>query len=410
MTIFEKMLTDEYKRAFIEKNDNKFGIDDEYKNRLLMYITGEKCDEDIKSLIQGDFIFSPPVQHLIRKSHSTKRRKVYSFPEQEKFLLKYITFVLMDFDDIHADSLCSFRKDNRVKSFFRTIKKIDPKRELYVLTADISDYGGSVDQDICMEIAGRIFPDDPDFMRFLIRLMTRNEFYVKGELKKERVSIIEGLPMGNFLNNIYLGKLDQLLEPVAVCYMRYADDMAFFTDSKEKAIQALDIIKDQCRKLKLSLNEEKTKIIMPGEDVDVLGIKIYNGGFDIAENSMQKLMSKMKRYRDRQLRRQRRKKTTPHESLEAMIGYYDRTFFGKMQDDHEFNWVIHAFPIITRTDGLHRIDAYVQDCLRVVGSGKMGNSKYRVKYSDMVAGGYKNLVSSYYHGYEISQSVTTNME
>ena len=92
------------------------------------------------------------------------------------------------------------------------------------------------------------------------------------------------------------------------------------------------------------------------------------------------------------------------------VPYYDRTFFGKMQDDHEFNWVIHAFPIITRTDGLHRIDAYVQDCLRVVGSGKMGNSKYRVRYSDMVAGGYKNLVSSYYHGYEISQSVTTNME
>lgn len=96
-----------------------------------------------------------------------------------------------------------------------------------------------------------------DFMRFLIRLMTRNEFYVKGELKKERVSIIEGMPMGNFLNNIYLGDLDQILEPEAVCYMRYADDIAFFTDSLEKANFALAVIKEQCSRLKLFLNEKR---------------------------------------------------------------------------------------------------------------------------------------------------------
>jgi hypothetical protein len=162
------------------------------------------------------------------------------------------------------------------------------------------------------------------------------------------------------------------------------------------------MIKQQCDKLNISLNEKKTILSLPGEDVDLLGIKIYDGGFDIAENSMEKLMAKMKRCRDKHLRRQRRKKITPQQSLISMIKFYDRSFFGRCVDDHEFNWVVHAFPIITRTDSLERIDAYVQDCLRVAGSGKMGNAKYRVRYKDMVDAGYRNLVSAYYHGYTVA--------
>ena len=81
-------------------------------------------------------------------------------------------------------------------------------------------------------------------------------------------------------------------------------------------------------------------------------------------------------------------------------------FFGKKQNDHEFNWVIHAFPIITRTDSLKQLDSYVQDCIRVVGSGKLGDAKYRIRYDAMTAAGYRNLVYAYYHGYTVEEMHT----
>lgn len=403
MTIFEKMLTAEYKDGFIMRKDNKLGLDDAAKKNLSEYILSNQCDIDIRRLMSGDYFFKPPIQHMTRKVHSSRRRKVYSFRGNEKYLLQYIAYVLMDLDSAHADSLCSFRRDNRSRMFFRNIERIDRHRELYVMKTDIHSYGESIDQDICLKSAASYFKEDPSFLRFLQQLMMRNEYYRDGKLVSKRVSIIDGLPIGNFLTNIYLSELDRILEPKAVSYMRYSDDIAFFTDSYEKAMWALSRVKELSAGLKLTINEEKTRISPPGEDVDLLGIKIYDGGLDIADNSVRKLLSRMKRYRDKLLRMQRYKKITPKESLERMIRYYDWSFFGYEVDNHEFNWVVHAFPIITRTDGLERIDAYVQDCIRVAGSGKLGNSKYRIRYADMVNAGYRNLVSAYYHGYSMKQ-------
>ncbi len=167
MTVFEKMLSDEYKDSFTAKIDNKLGLEEEYRQWLFSYIKGDEIDEDIRRLINGDFYFQPPIQHMVRKSHSEKRRKVYSFRGNEKLLLKYMAYVLMDFDDLHVDSLCSFRKDNRTRDFFRFIRKNDPHRRLYVMQADIHDFGGSIDQDICLDIADGYFKDDQKVMDFL---------------------------------------------------------------------------------------------------------------------------------------------------------------------------------------------------------------------------------------------------
>ena len=63
--------------------------------------------------------------------------------------------------------------------------------------------------------------------------------------------------------------------------------------------------------------------------------------------------------------------------------------------------------MITQTDGLERLDRYVQDCIRVVGSGKLGNAKYRIRYKDMCGAGYRNLVHAYFHGYTL-EGLTTD--
>ena len=406
MGVFDKMLSQDYKQAFLGKKSLKLGIEADYLNEIGEYILSSECDDAILRLKSGDFFLNAPKQFKIKKSHSTRRRTVYSFKAKEKYLLQYMTFVLMDFDDIHVDSLCSFRRDDRKKIFFNKVRRLDGNRSHYIMKADIHDFGGSMDQDIALSLLGEVFRDDPEFMAFLTWLLTRNEFYANGKLVHERVSIIEGLPLGSFIQSLYLAELDRILEKEAVIYMRYTDDIAFFTDTAEQAEWALGKVREICEKRAVSLNEEKTCITAPGVPAELLGIEIYSGGFDIGAHSIQKIKAKLKRYRDKLLRRERYGKCTKSQAMERMIQFADRVFFGKKQNDHEFNWVIHAFPIITRTDSLKQLDSYVQDCIRVVGSGKLGDAKYRIRYDAMTAAGYRNLVYAYYHGYTVEEMHT----
>lgn len=399
-SVFEKMCSEEYKTAFAGKLENQLNLPDKTRVKILQYIHSDTFDQDMERLKERDWFLEPPVQRMVRKRGSNRRRIVYVFQERGNFLLKYMTFVLQDLDGIYADSLCSFRAENRTKLFFQNVRRRDPQRELYIAKADFHDYGASIDQDLLLEILRPFFEDDPDFYEFVRWLMTRNEFYRDGKLMRERVSIVEGLPIGSFFANIYLRDMDLELEPEGVLYMRYTDDIAFLTDSPEKASWAMERIRWYAGQRRLTVNEEKTELFAPGQEAELLGIQVFPGGFDIGEYALEKLMSKLKRYTDRQVRRTTYGKCSREQAMHSVVRFYDRTFFGKKFNDHELNWVIHAFPIITRTDGICRLDACAQNCIRIAGSGKKTNAKYRIRYKDMVNAGYRSLVHAYYHGWE----------
>ena len=229
-------------------------------------------------------------------------------------------------DDTLPDSLCSFRLDDRTKMFFDKVRRLDRSRTHYVMKTDIHDYGGSIDQDPAVELMERMLPDDTEFTAFIRWLLTRNEFYDHGKLVHERVSILEGLPIGSFITSVFLTDLDRQLEKEADIYMRYTDDIAFFTDSREKAERALELTREFCAERGLSLNEKKTLIAAPGEPVELLGIEIMDGAIDIGENSLQKLLSKFKRCRDRLLRGIRYGKYTKAQAMQRMINTVNRVF------------------------------------------------------------------------------------
>lgn len=401
--IFEKMCSSGYKTAYTKKIQEKINLPGELKEAVLSYVNNGEMDRDVERLRNHDFFLDYPRQVKVRKRNSDRRRTVYCFSEKENFLLKYMTFILLDFDYLHSDSLCSFRTENLTAKFFKKVKQQDSHRQLYIAKADFHDYGGSLDQDTLLTIIQPFFKNDPDFYAFVSWLMTRNAFYRNGELIHERVSIIEGLPIGNFLNNLYLRDMDFELEEKAVLYMRYTDDVAVFTDSYEEAQEALNIVRRYAKELKLTVNEKKTEIILPHEEAELLGIQVFDGGFDIGDYAIKKLTDKLKKYSDKQLRRINHHRITKEQAMRNMIYFYDRLFFGHKVNDHELNWVIHAFPIITRLDGLKKIDAVAQDCIRICGSGRKTNAKYRIRYEDMVKNGYRNLIHAYYHGYEIKE-------
>ncbi len=397
MRVFEQMANLEVRKAFLDRKESHVVRDDEELDFLKSYLLSDECTEDIKRLQSGDYFLAIPRRFRIKKIASTKRRICYSFPIRDKSLLKLMAFVLMDYDDIFSDSLYSFRKFKNHRHFFRKVRREDFYRKYYVLKMDIHAYGESVDQDILLDILRPIFNHDPDFYRFLNWFLKRNQFYEKGKLCHERVSIIPGTPIGSFFNNVYLMDMDRYLETHSRMYMRFADDIAVFTDTRKEAEELSAYIRNYVKKQKLEINEEKTKIYEPEESVSLLGIQLSPGEFDIAPGSVRKIIFKIKHRRNKLLKLKRKYKMTDEESLARGINYVNRYFFGRQNNDTELNWAVWTYGIINTDKTIRFIDTTVQDILRSIGSGKLGDSRYRITYEDLKKAGYRSLVHDYYH-------------
>lgn len=110
-----------------------------------------------------------------------------------------------------------------------------------------------------------------------------------------------GLPLGNTLSqlsaNIYLNELDQYIKRVlrVKYYVRYMDDMILILKNKNEA----KIIKSRLKiylgsKLKMQLNENKSKIFPISQGVNAIGFKIYTTHRLLRNNSKKKIKRKCK--------------------------------------------------------------------------------------------------------------------
>ena len=318
--------------------------------------------------------------------------------------MKLMAAALHKYDYLYSDSLYSFRQNRKNADLFRKIAKLPDREKLYVLKTDISSYGSNVDPDILLKDLEPIFKkEDEAIYRFFAWILSRNMYYRNGKLIKENTGAISGIPLTSFWENIYLLSADEKMREKSVLYCRYCDDIAVFVRTKEEAQECKKILKEMLAEKGLKFNEEKTVIYEPGDDVELLGIKVTGEHFDISEYSLNRIKFKMRHKRDKLLRRIQYKKMSKEAAMNSMIWYYNRYFFGIKRFDKELNWVAWSFPILTREKSLKEIDAYVQDCIRIVGSSKKSDSKYRVTYKNMKAHGYKCLVHAYYHGYDVME-------
>ena len=152
--IFEEMKKPCNKEAYLKKAEEYIPFKEiERSQKAHEYIMSSQFDEDIDRLIAGDYYMDYPRQVMLRKSGSNKRRKVYTFPDNDKALLSYLNYMIMEkYDDRFSDNLYSCRRDNDVRKLFNSIVKNDGDRSHYVVKTDIHAYGESADVGVLSEI------------------------------------------------------------------------------------------------------------------------------------------------------------------------------------------------------------------------------------------------------------------
>lgn len=396
MNLFEKMLIMEKRQEFLVYREKR-RMPDALFMRMRDYLLSSRYEADVRNLMNGIYSLSIPEKKLIPKSNTNRKRTVYRFTEDEMSLFRMMAYVLHDYEYMIPEQVCSFRHETSAKDLILHISRSTHLRSLYTAKADIVSYGSSIDPDRLIRTLEEYLGDsEPEAVAFFSWLLGRKRFIMNGKEIEGDTAALPGCPVHNFFTNLYLVDLDRTLIPKCVEYARYSDDIIMFANTKEESEANLKLLFQEFASHRLAPHEdEKTGLFAPGEAYDYLGFTFRGNDVDISASSLRKLKRKMRIRAKRFGLDKNHYFHLPEEKAAALIRRNRKTFYGR-PGTHDLCWSRWAFPVITKTDGLHELDLYNQRCIRFLLSGKWSDAQYRIPYRKLKELGYQSLVRSYY--------------
>ena len=339
--------------------------------------------------------FSLPEKKSINKSGSHKKRTVYTFPEDETWVLKMLTWLMYKYDSAFSPNCYSFRCDTNAKAAITAVLKTKQLDEKWALKLDLHNYFNSMPSQKLAAEFSKVITDDEPLLGFLVSFYTLDKAVSAGEVISENTGAMAGVPLSAFCANLYLTDLDKLFEEMRVPYFRYSDDIFILADSQQQALAYFDTVKTHIQSKGLSLNEEKFSLTRPHEPWEFLGFKYHQGSVDLADSSVRKMKARIKRKAATLLRRKNKRALDGDKTAKTMIRIFERKFFGKTEK-HDFTWSRWYFPVLTTDKGLHELDEYLIQNIRYLYTGRHYKGNYRITYEHIRSLGFRSLVGEYY--------------
>jgi retron-type reverse transcriptase len=220
----------------------------------------------------------------------------------------------------------------------------------YCLKTDFRKYFPSIDHQILLEELERRFHD-----RQLLQLIETivNKPYPRQEASSffpgdDLLSVAErrvGLPIGNqtsqLFGNLYLDRLDhQIKEQLRIpAYVRYMDDLALFSDSKQQLWEAFEYLTQRAaQKLRLRWHERKTYLTPCSAGFRFLG-------FHVSAQRLTPFPENVIRFRRRLRSLQKRfdrGEIDIHALSQSVMSYWG--YFRISQQNNRFRRIIRDFP------------------------------------------------------------------
>lgn len=192
-----------------------------------------------------------------------------------------------------SDHSYGFRPKRNAHQALRQAGKYVSEGKRWVVDLDLEKFFDKVNHDRLMWLLSRRIGD-----KVLLELI--RSYLQSGILKDGLVSQrIEGTPQGSplspLLSNIVLDELDWELERRGLSYVRYADDAKIFVSSLKAAKRVKERITGYITtKLRLKVNEKKSKVCK-GHELNFLGHSLLkDGSLGLSEQSEQRLRSKVR--------------------------------------------------------------------------------------------------------------------
>jgi RNA-directed DNA polymerase len=191
------------------------------------------------------------------------------------------------FEADFEDSSYGFRPKRSAQQAITAIKENIQKGNTEILDADLSSYFDTIPHDKIMILIGKRISDKN--VLHLIKMWLKAPVVEDGKPKggkKNHLGTPQGGVISPLLANIYLHLVDKIVnkkggifEQSGIKIVRYADDFVLL--GKQISSNTIEMLKKILKRMELTLNEEKTKILNVKEETfDFLGFTIgYRNGF-----------------------------------------------------------------------------------------------------------------------------------
>lgn len=185
------------------------------------------------------------------------------------------------FEAEFEDSSYGYRPKRSAKDAIGAIKRELDRGKSEVLDADMSAYFDTIPHDKLLKTVSQRISDKN--VLHLIKMWLKAPIWDEssgGSAKKNKIGTPQGGVISPLLANIYLHLVDRLINGAnsifqkhGVEIVRYADDFVLIGETISK--EMIDKLKSVLRRMGLSLNEEKTRIVNAREEAfDFLGFTV----------------------------------------------------------------------------------------------------------------------------------------
>ncbi len=394
MSILNLIAEDELWKNFFAGKDMQGKLRAEERKALSLFIDEKRYKKIAEALLAGQS-FSLPRKRLLNKKETAKKRVVYTYSQDENYVLKLMTQLLYKYDWAFSSNLYSFRRNFGVKKAFFDLIEGENHSDLCSYKVDIHDYFNSIDVERCIAELEEVIADDEPLLRFIAGLLREPKVIYDDVIVSEAHGIMAGVPISSFLANIYLRKMDRYFEERNILYARYSDDIIVFAPSLEELEEYICTIKAFLEKYQLEINPKKEIRTAVGGAWTFLGMQYQNGKVDIAPASLDKVKAKLRRKARALLRWKRKKGLSNIHAVKAFIKYINHYFYNNTRSD-EMTWTRWYFPVLTTDQSLKVLDAYSLELIRYIFSEKHTKSAYNFRYEEIKQLGYRPLVAEFY--------------
>jgi len=241
-----------------------------------------------------DNCFKPkPLVVFQSEKKDSKFRELTIPTVRDKIAAKtFSNYLVSNFDSKLLPQSYAYRYNKGAIKASRAVQNMCLNKNIsHIIRVDIADFFDSIDHNLLVQTlldigVSRIVID-------YIMIFVKNARFNGVELINPTQGIPQGSPIAPVLSNIFLNRIDKVIQREMIKFVRYADDSVFFAENSKDAMDIMSFITAELQNMGLMPSINKSRIYSVDEGFIFLGFLYTPNGKEPCREARQRLSDKI---------------------------------------------------------------------------------------------------------------------